>query len=126
MTTCFCGSELNYTHCCEPFHHDSQHAITAQALMRSRYSAYVLQNADYLLSTWYKSTRPKELDFSHENVTWKKLEILSTKKGGEKDDKGRVEFQAFYEQNGQSLVMHEISRFKKFGGKWFYVDGIVD
>lgn len=126
MTTCFCGSNLDYTQCCEPFHHGTQNAPTAQILMRSRYSAYVLQNADYLLSTWYKSTRPKSLDFSQENVTWQKLEILHTKKGSEKDDKGRVEFKAFYEQNGQTLLMHEISRFKKFGGKWFYVDGIVD
>lgn len=126
MKTCFCGSNLDYTQCCEPFHHGTQNAPTAQILMRSRYSAYVSKNADYLLSTWYKSTRPKALDFSQENVTWQKLEILHTKKGGEKDDKGRVEFKAFYEQNGQTLLMHEISRFKKFGGKWFYVDGIVD
>jgi SEC-C motif-containing protein len=122
---CYCDLDTDYSQCCEPFHNGSQNAPTAQILMRSRYSAYVLQNADYLLTTWYKSTRPKEIDFSQENVTWQKLKILHAKKGDVKDDKGRVEFNAFYEQDGQSLVMHEISRFKKFGGKWFYVDGDV-
>jgi SEC-C motif-containing protein len=116
---------MNYTQCCEPFHNAIQNAPTAQTLMRSRYSAYVLKNADYLLTTWYKSTRPKEMDFSQENINWQKLVILNTKKGTIKDDKGKVEFNAFYEQNGKTFVMHEISRFKKFGGKWFYVDGDV-
>jgi len=126
MDNCFCGSNLTYAQCCEPFHGGLQFAPTAESLMRSRYSAYVLQNADYLLATWYKSTRPKQLDFSQENVTWQKLDILHTKKGGGEDDKGRVEFQAFYVQEGEKRLMHEISRFKKFGGKWFYVDGILD
>lgn len=126
MKTCFCGSDSSYENCCEPFHNGLQFTPTAEILMRSRYSAYVLQNADYLLSTWYKSTRPKQLDFSQDAVTWQKLEILHTKKGGAKDDKGRVEFNAFYVQEGETRLMHEISRFKKFGGKWFYVDGILD
>lgn len=125
MTNCFCGSNSPYSQCCEPFHSGLQNAPTAQALMRSRYSAYVLKNASYLLATWYKSTRPKAIDFSHENVIWQKLDILHIKKGEVKDDKGKVEFNALYEQDGQPFVMHEISRFKKFGGKWFYVDGDV-
>lgn len=123
---CFCGLDLNYENCCEPFHKGLQSARTAESLMRSRYSAYVLQNSQYLLSTWYKSTRPKQLDFSQETLQWQKLEILHTKKGGISDDKGKVEFNAFYVQDGQTQLMHEISRFKKLGGKWFYVDGILD
>jgi SEC-C motif domain protein len=123
---CFCGLDLSYENCCEPFHKGLQFAPTAEMLMRSRYGAYVLQNSDYLLSTWHKSTRPKQLDFSQETVQWQKLEILHTKKGGIKDDKGKVEFNAFYIQDGQTHLMHEISRFRKFGGKWFYVDGILD
>lgn len=94
--------------------------------MRSRYSAYVFQNADYLLATWHKTTRPKQLDFSQENVLWQKLDVLNTKKGGIKDDKGRVEFNAFYLDNGETHLMHEISRFKKIAGRWFYVDGVLD
>ena len=94
--------------------------------MRSRYSAYVLQNADYLLATWHKNTRPKQLAFSQENVIWQRLDILNTKKGGVKDEKGRVEFSAFYVENAENRVMHEVSRFKKITGYWFYVDGILD
>ena len=92
--------------------------------MRSRYSAYVLQNADYLLATWHKTTRPKQLDFSKDNTTWQKLEILHTKKGGAKDDKGRVEFNAYMLDGEMRLMMHEISRFKKIAGRWFYVDSL--
>lgn len=123
---CFCGTNSNYENCCEPFHKGLHSAPTAEALMRSRYTAYILQDSAYLLSTWYKSTRPKQLDFSQETLHWQKLEILHTKKGNIKDDKGRVEFNAFYIQDGQMQVMHEISRFKKVGGKWCYVDGILD
>ena len=94
--------------------------------MRSRYSAYVLKNAEYLSSTWYKNTLPKQLDFSQENIIWKKLEILNTKKGSEKDEKGRVEFNAFYIENTETHLLHEVSRFKKIAGRWFYVDGVLD
>jgi len=123
---CHCDSSLNYSNCCEPFHNGSQLAPTAKTLMRSRYSAYVLKNADYLLSTWYKSTRPKSLCFSQENVIWQNLEILQTKKGSAKDEKGRVEFKAFYVENTQMRVLHEVSRFKKIAGCWFYVDGVLE
>jgi SEC-C motif-containing protein len=94
--------------------------------MRSRYSAYVVKNADYLLATWHKSTRPNEIDFSQDNTKWQKLVILHTKKGGVNDDKGRVEFNAFYVQDGEERLVHEISRFKKIAGRWFYVDGVLD
>lgn len=122
---CFCGTDESYEMCCEPFHKNLKNASTAEILMRSRYSAYVVQNADYLLATWYKNTRPVKIDFSDENVAWQKLEIISVKKGGIKDDKGRVEFNAFYIESNKTFVMHEVSRFKKFGGKWFYVDGVI-
>ncbi len=123
---CPCGSNRNYAECCELFHNGLQIAQTAEILMRSRYSAYVLKNANYLLATWYKNTRPKQLDFSQDAVIWQKLDILNTKKGGIKDEKGRVEFNAFYLQDGENCLMHEISRFKKVAGYWFYVDGTLD
>lgn len=124
--SCFCGSNSYYEDCCKPFHQGLQLAPTAEALMRSRYSAYVLKNSTYLLSTWHKSTRPQQIDFSQETLHWQKLEILHTKKGGIKDDKGKVEFNAFYIQDGHVQIMHEISRFKKLGRQWFYIDGILE
>jgi len=126
MTNCPCGSNLIYADCCQSFHNGEKIAPTAEALMRSRYSAYVFQNNEYLLATWHKSTRPKTLDFSEDNTMWQKLEILHTKKGGAKDEKGRVEFKAFYVQDGETRRMYEISRFKKIVGRWFYVDGVLD
>ncbi len=125
-TRCACGSIQNYTECCQLFHDGTHFPITAEALMRSRYSAYVLQNSDYLLATWHKTTRPIQLDFSEDNTTWQKLEILHTKKGGAKDDKGRVEFNAYMLDGETRLTMHEISRFKKIAGRWFYVDGVLN
>ncbi len=126
IENCPCGSTLTYSQCCELFHNETNIALTAEKLMRSRYCAYVLKNAEYLLSTWYKSTRPEHLDISQDNVVWQKLEIVHTKKGSAKDDKGRVEFNVFYIQDGEIQVMHEISRFKKVAGRWFYVDGVVE
>ncbi|MDD5229377.1 MAG: YchJ family protein [Methylococcales bacterium] len=126
LTRCPCGLNQNYTDCCQSFHNGIHFPITAEALMRSRYSAYVLKNADYLLATWHKTTCPKQLDFSQDNTTWQKLEILHTKKGGAKDEKGRVEFNAFYVQDSETRLMHEISRFKKVAGRWFYVNGVLN
>ncbi len=68
---------------------------------------------------------PREINFSKEDAEWTKLEILKTKKGGEKDSKGIVEFKAYYSQNNEAYVMNEISRFKKSSGRWLYLDGLV-
>jgi SEC-C motif-containing protein len=93
--------------------------------MRSRYSAYTLHNADYLLVTWEQTKKPKAIDFSKENIDWQKLEIINTKKGGINDNKGIVTFKAFYIQHEQEHVMNEISRFVKLKGQWFYLDGTI-
>jgi len=93
--------------------------------MRSRYAAYALQDAAYLMATWDKSKRPAAIDFSGENVVWTRLEITDTKKGGINDNKGKVAFKAYYRQDGEEQVMVEISRFAKTKGRWFYLDGLV-
>jgi len=122
---CRCGSGLDYAQCCGPFHAGKQKPVTALALMRSRFSAYALHNADYLLETWDATVRPKLIDFSKENVDWQRLEIGDTKKGGATDAKGVVEFKAYYMQDGEEHVMSEISQFVKRAGCWFYLDGRV-
>lgn len=94
--------------------------------MRSRFSAYAMQNETYLLETWDCNKRPDSVDFSKEgDIEWTKLNIISKKKGGGKDSKGIVEFKAFYTQGGDDYVMNEISGFIKKEGKWFYLDGVV-
>ena len=122
---CRCGSNLQYDTCCRTFHENIKIPITAESLMRSRFTAYAMQNESYLLETWEASKRPEEINFSKENAEWTRLEILKTKKGGEKDSKGIVEFKAYYSQNDEEYVMNEISRFKKSAGRWLYLDGLV-
>lgn len=94
--------------------------------MRSRFSAYAAHNADYLLATWDTNTRPQHVEFSkEEDLAWERLDILSKKKGQIKDHRGIVEFKAHYKTDGQSYALHEISRFVKRNGRWYYLDGVV-
>jgi SEC-C motif domain protein len=123
--TCLCGSELMYADCCGKYHNGTQNPATAEALMRSRFTAYALRNVDYLLSSWDKSKRPAAIDFSKETAVWQKLQIINVKKGGPQDSKGIVEFKAFYCQDGGDYFLHEISRFIKTGQRWLYLDGLV-
>lgn len=122
---CLCGSGLNYLDCCGPFHRGEKIPATAEALMRSRFTAYAMRNVEYLRATWDAGTRPKAIDFSRETVKWLRLSIEATKKGGPKDSKGLVEFKAFYLQDGEEQVMSELSRFTKLAGRWFYLGGVV-
>ncbi len=87
--------------------------------MRSRYSAFALENAEYLLRTWHPQTRPAKLDF--DPVKWIGLKILSTQTVG--PDEGRVRFVARGRINGCGFRMEEDSRFLREGGFWYYIDG---
>ncbi|MFI3154851.1 MAG: YchJ family protein [Methylococcaceae bacterium] len=122
---CLCGSVIEYSQCCGPFHAGAKKPATAVALMRSRFTAYALHNANYLVDTWDATVRPELIDFSKETVVWQRLEIGKTKKGGTKDAKGVVEFKAYYLQDGEEYVMTEISQFTQRAGGWFYLDGLV-
>jgi len=122
---CLCGSGLSADLCCERYISGQQIAPTAEALMRSRFTAFAKKNEAYLLASWDKSTRPGKIDFSKNIADWTGLEILMIKKGRQNDNKGAVEFKAFYRLDGEEHVMHEISRFRKLAGRWFYLDGKV-
>ena len=122
---CPCGSGLPYTECCGLYHSGMQVPASAEALMRSRFTAYAHRNVDYLLATWEISKRPEAIDFSKETAEWQRLQIVGCKKGGAKDSKGIVEFKAFYRQDGLDYFMHEISRFVKIGQVWHYLDGVI-
>lgn len=84
--------------------------------MRSRYSAYVIGNLDYILATWHPSTRPTDM-LLDEDTRWYRLDILATTKGGPLDREGTVEFEAFYRGGSQ----HENSSFVREQGRWLYV-----
>ena len=118
---CPCGSGEPYTACCQIWHNglaEGVHAPTPEALMRSRYSAYVVGLIDYLLSTWHPSTAPGELELSP--VKWIGLEVLHAEAAG---DAGVVEFVARCRVNGRAERMHETSRFVREAGRWYYIDG---
>lgn len=123
--SCLCGSGLIYPECCGRYHGGEHRPATAEALMRSRFSAYARRDVDYLLATWDAAKRPASIDFSKETAQWQKLTIVGTKKGGVADNKGIVEFKAYYTQDGEDYFMHEISRFVKSDSRWRYLDGVI-
>lgn len=90
--------------------------------MRSRYSAYVKENESYLKTTWHVDTRPSEIEFEA-SVKWTRLRIKNTEKGGADNEQGTVEFIATYKNNGKAFQLHEVSRFIRSDGDWFYLDG---
>lgn len=118
---CYCNSGKPFSGCCEPYILGKEKAPTAEALMRSRYSAYCVQNADYLLATTHLSTRKYHnrkdiLAFAAENH-WIKLEIVNAVESS-------VEFKAYYlDSSLQPHTHHEKSTFKKEREQWYYVDG---
>lgn len=113
--------QTKYIHCCGKYH-AGQHANTAEQLMRSRYSAYVLELEDYLLATWHPSTRPTEPLFNGEKTQWLELKVKNHQVGDDPNT-ATVEFVAIYKINGKAHRLHELSRFVREGDQWFYVDG---
>ena len=122
---CYCGSLKPYTNCCEKAHKNISEAKTAEQLMRSRYSAFVLANGDYLMQSHYTSTRPlkekKSIVKWAKTVQWIKLQITETIKGTENDTEGTVTFNAYFYENGNMEVIHEKSAFIKENNNWFYL-----
>ena len=119
---CPCGRPRPYADCCGRLHR-GQPAETAEDLMRSRYSAFVLGDRDYLLRSWHPRTRPAELSLDAPGSTrWLGLTVKRHQSTG--DDTAVVEFVARYRTGGASAVrLHEVSRFVRIDGSWFYLDG---
>ncbi len=108
--------------CCLPFISGECAAATAEQLMRSRYTAFTRQQADYLLDTWHPATRPSRVRFDPAQ-RWLGLRIVDTDAGGAGDDHGEVEFVARFKIDGRGHRLHERSRFEKLDGRWYYRDG---
>ncbi|MDR1058071.1 MAG: YchJ family protein [Treponema sp.] len=129
MKECPCGSGLPYGECCEPYITGLKDPPTAEALMRSRYSAYVEHAISYILDTCVREEK-ENIDEGQtrawsEKSTWLGLNILDVIRGGPEDTNGIVEFEARYERDGLRDIHHEKARFKKAGGKWMYEEGDV-
>lgn len=124
-SACPCGSNLTYGACCARYHNGA-HAPNAEALMRSRYSAYVLKLSDYLRDTWHPNTRPATITFGGDEPTWCGLKIRNNLGGSETDQQGEVEFIAhWFSREGKCGVLHERSGFVCEEGRWYYVDGEI-
>lgn len=123
-TNCPCGRILEYALCCGRLH-DGLAAPDAETLMRSRYVAYTLGNVDYLLDTWHASTRPDAASLQQTpdvRIAWLGLDVVARKATG--PDSATVEFIARFRAGGGSAQrQHELSRFVREDGRWFYVDG---
>ncbi|QYR16299.1 YchJ family protein [Corynebacterium glutamicum] len=120
---CPCGTGLTYGECCYRFHSGEWVAPTAEALMRSRFTAFAVGNSQYLLDTWDPETRPSELGLDM-GIDFYRLDILETTDGGPFDSTGTVKFQAFY-KGLASGVQEEDSTFRKVNGAWVYSTGDV-
>lgn len=121
-TACPCGSALAYSACCGRFIDDFLHtpASDAERLMRSRYTAFVMERAPYLLATWHAPQRPPSLDFDPQ-CHWLGLEVKDFQ--AQDGTHAEVEFVARYKVQGRAVRLHERSRFVQEHGRWFYVDG---
>ena len=117
-TACPCGSAETLEHCCLPVINGIRTASSAEALMRSRFSAYTLDRQQYLLSSWHPTTRPDSIE-SDPSIHWLRLKIIDAQKRPD-----QVEFVATFKINGKAHKMHENSRFVFENGHWFYLDAI--
>lgn len=127
MELCPCGTGKAYADCCEPIIKGVRPAETAEALMRSRYAAYVKVETDYIFET----THPKHREGYDvagtkewaESAEWQALEIISVNGGGSEDTDGEVEFIARFSEKGEPKVHHELALFKKEQAGWLFTDG---
>ncbi|MCS5606825.1 MAG: YchJ family protein [Alphaproteobacteria bacterium] len=123
MNECPCGSGKQFGDCCSPYI-DGAPAPTAEATMRSRYSAHVLGEADHLLATLSTEQRAdydrKEAQQAFADTKWLGLEIRKTRRGEKGDETGEVEFVARYRSGGQTVSHHELSFFTREDGRWVF------
>lgn len=119
---CPCGLGDDYEACCGRFHAGTA-APTAEALMRSRYSAFAVGDVEYLRRTWHPSGRPADLTLDPA-VTWTRLAVLETSGGGLFDTAGTVRFRAVYTDGGKRGFLDENSRFVRENGSWLYLGPI--
>lgn len=130
ITACPCGG-ASYAACCGPFIDGCALAPDAATLMRSRYSAYVVRDAAYLRATWHASTCPIDAILSDdEDLHWLGLDVKSTLRirqptlqAADQEVDACVEFVARYKIKGRAYRLHEVSRFVRENGRWWYLDG---
>lgn len=129
MSLCYCGSSKEFDLCCEPLLNGTDKAITAEALMRARYSAFVTVNVSFIIKTVSPTQSNKMTEEAvkrwAESAEWKELHIVNTVDGGEQDEAGTVEFIAKYMTGDIMQSHHEQASFSKIDGEWVFEDGVA-
>ena len=129
MSQCPCQSGKEYDACCGPIIRGDRAAPTAEALMRSRYSAFVKGEIDYLKNSIHPDHRadfdPVSIRDWAKNSEWLGLQIVNTSGGGEGNEEGTVEFIAYFRVNGTAYQHHEVGQFNRLNGVWYYTDGNI-
>ncbi len=125
--TCHCQSKLTFEECCKPIHDNHALATTAEMLMRSRYSAFVLANVDYIVQTTVPSQQPlldtKAIEDWAKSTNWSGLEVIHhTAKLGKRH--AQVEFKAFFmnKLSNEQEYHHELSTFVSINNRWYFID----
>lgn len=124
MRNCPCGTNVDVDDCCGRFLAGSALPETPEQLMRSRYTAFTMRDADYLRETWHPGTRPDDVG-ADTGIRWEGLEIVDAPDVAADANRGEVEFRASWRDGGARGVMHERSRFVRQSGRWWYLDGVV-
>ena len=120
LEPCPCDSGEIFANCCQPYIAGQSLPSTAEGLMRSRYTAYVLMDEKYLLATWHPATRPKRLTLNPVQ-RWLGLKVKSTLQGTEHNEEGEVTFAARYKIDGRGHRLEECSQFVREDGRWLYL-----
>jgi SEC-C motif-containing protein len=124
---CPCGTGRTFAECCGPRHDGSRPAETAEALMRARYAAFATGNGAYVVATQAQSVTgtPETVSAWARARTWLGLRIIRAERGGERDARGLVEFEARYKDGEQERTLREVSRFDRADGRWRYLEGKI-
>ena len=119
---CPCSSGLSYGTCCMIVHNDHSRAVLPEQVMRARYTAFVFNDKNYLMTSWAQETRPLTIDHDHPQ-TWFELKIVASEPVKEDSRHATVTFRALYASRGKITTLSERSRFVKRSHCWFYLDG---
>lgn len=121
---CPCGSKNDYNQCCGRYIEADELPQYPEQLMRSRYTAYASNNAEYLKKTWHRRTRPAQLQLDTE-INWLSLEIIDTQNDQTDDNVAWVKFTAKFKHGACLQSLHELSHFLRENDQWFYIDGKI-
>jgi len=123
---CPCGSSAAFNSCCLPMLEGKTQATSPEQLMRSRYTAFAMEEEKYILETWHARTRPKQLNFADHPVVWLGLSVDPVQHPAATATEGVVSFTASYLEEGLLCRLHETSKFLMENGSWFYLKGDCD